>query len=489
MTATVGDVARLLGDSLGVVADETPVVDVTHDSRDVRPGWMFVAVRGGSHDGHDHIDAAVAAGAVAVVSDHVVGIGVPEFVVPEPRAAMAGIARLVHNNPDADLAIVGVTGTNGKTTVAHLCEAVWTHAGVPCGIVGTLGARYAGTPMPLARTTPESTDLQRLLGTMRDSGVTSVAMEVSSHALALHRADAIRFAAVGFTNLSQDHLDFHGDMDAYLAAKVSLFEASRAEMAVINIDSAAGRHIADVTDLPVVRVGSSGDAMISASDLWTTPTGSEFILHTPQGDGAVSFPLTGAFNVDNALVAAGLLLETGVGPDAVAAGLSTITPVPGRMEVIVHDGPFTVIVDYAHTPDAIATVLSAVRATTDGRIVAVIGAGGDRDRGKRTPMGTAAAAFADLVVVTTDNPRSEDPGTIAAEVAAGATGTSSTHVVTILDRKDAIDDVIETALPGDIIMILGKGHESGQEVDGVVSPFDDRHVARQALAESGWRVS
>lgn len=489
MSATVGDVATLLGDPHGAVPTATTVVDVTHDSREVRPGWMFVAIRGGSHDGHDHIGAAVAAGAVAVVGDHVVGSGVPEFVVTDPRAAMAGVARLVHNNPDTDLAIVGVTGTNGKTTVAHLCEAVWTNAGVPCGIVGTLGARYAGTPMPLARTTPESTDLQRLLGTMRDAGVASVAMEVSSHALALHRADAIRFAAVGFTNLSQDHLDFHGDMDAYLAAKVSLFEAARAEVAVINTDSPAGRHIADVTDLPVVRVGSSPDAAISASDVWTTPTGSEFTLHTPQGNRAVSLPITGAFNIDNALVATGLLLETGIGPDGVADGLSSVTPVAGRMEVIVHDGPFTVIVDYAHTPDAIATVLSAVRATTSGRVVALLGAGGDRDRGKRALMGAAAATHADLVVVTTDNPRSEDPGHIAAEVASGASRSSSGQVITILDRKDAISEVIETALPGDIIMILGKGHESGQEVDGVVRAFDDRRVARQAIADSGWTAS
>jgi UDP-N-acetylmuramoyl-L-alanyl-D-glutamate--2,6-diaminopimelate ligase len=489
VSATVRDVATLLGDPLGAAPTDTPVTDVTHDSRDVRPGSVFVAIRGSSHDGHDHIDAAVAAGAVAVMGDHAVGAGIPEFVIPDPRAAMALVARLVHNNPDADLSIVGVTGTNGKTTVAHLCEAVWTFAGVRCGIVGTLGARYGGTPVPLSRTTPESSDLQRLLGTMRDAGVTSVAMEVSSHALALHRADAITFAAVGFTNLTQDHLDFHGDMDAYLAAKVSLFEPSRADVAVINIDSPAGRHVAEVTDLPVIRVGSSLDAVISASDVWTTPTGSEFILHTPGGDSAVSFPLTGTFNIDNALVAAGLLLETGLDVETVAVGLSRISPVAGRMEVIVHEGPFTVIVDYAHTPDAIATVLSAVRATTDGRVIAIVGAGGDRDRAKRRPMGIAAARHADLVVVTTDNPRSEDPASIASDVAAGASEMSSAHVTTILDRRDAIEHAIEVALPGDVIMILGKGHEPGQEIAGVVAPFDDRRVARAALTESGWTVT
>jgi len=490
LSATVSAIVELLGsDPPKAPAISPAVLDVTHDSRDVRPGSLFVAIRGATHDGHDHIARAVENGAVAILADHEVEAGVPVIVVADTRRSMAAVARLVHGEPDVDLSILGVTGTNGKTTVAHLCEAVWLAAGRSCGIIGTLGARYDGIPVPLARTTPEASDTQRLLGVMRDAGVRSVAMEVSSHAIAQHRIDAITFTAVGFTNLTQDHLDFHGSMDDYYAAKRSLFEPEHAAVAIVDIDSEAGTAIAAATELRVVTVGFDPSAAISATDVWSTPTGSSFTLTTPVGDRPVELPLSGSFNIANALVAAGLLLEDGIGVDEIAAGLSSVAPVAGRMEVVRHDGPFTVVVDYAHTPDAIDVVLADIRSATSGRVIAVIGAGGDRDRDKRQAMGAAAARHGDVVIVTTDNPRSEAPAQIADEVAKGARRFGGIHLTVELDRRRAIGDAIDMAGPGDIVVVMGKGHEQGQEISGMIRPFDDREVAKDALRAAGWDVA
>jgi UDP-N-acetylmuramoyl-L-alanyl-D-glutamate--2,6-diaminopimelate ligase len=486
VAAELSAVARALGVSPPVGVDGVVVTDVTHDSREVGEGFVFVAIRGGHQDGHDHIGSAESRGAVAVLVDHPVVAGVPALVVDDPRAAMAVAARIVHGAPDRDLSILGVTGTNGKTTVTHLCEAAWTAAGTPGGIIGTLGARYDGVPIPLARTTPESSDMQRLLATMRDRGVRSVAIEVSSHALTLHRADAIHFTAVGFTNLTQDHLDFHGDMDAYFAAKRSLFDRDRSDVAVIDIDTAAGASIAASTDLDVVPVGFDARAAITATNLWSSPEGTTFTLVTPVGHDSVNLPLAGRFNVSNALVATGLLLQDDVPFEAIVRGLSSVAPVAGRMEVIANDGPFSVIVDYAHTPDAIATVIDSLRPATQGRLIAVIGAGGDRDAAKRPAMGAAAASRADITIVTTDNPRSEDPSHILEQVAAGALRIPAAHVRSELDRRRAISDAVDIAAPGDVVVIMGKGHEAWQELGDRTVPFDDRQVAREALRAAGW---
>ena len=486
MAVSLGRIADSLGATVAPHDRTIVVEDVTHDSRAVRPGWLFVAVRGATHDGHDHLDAAVAAGAVAVLVEEPVRPGVPRIVVPDTRAAMAPAARQVHGAPDVDLSIVGVTGTNGKTTVVHMCEAVWRSIGRPHGLVGTLGARFEGTPVPLARTTPESTDLQRLLGTMRDSGVESVAMEVSSHALELHRADAIRFLAVGFTNLSQDHLDFHATMERYLDAKRKLFEIHRASQAVVNTDDPAGRSIAATTPLPVVSVGFDEGVDWRATGVSLSPTGTRFELRGPGGSAVVDLPLAGRFNVENALVASGLLACDGVSIAEIAEGLAAIDPIPGRMEVVGHGGPFTVIVDYAHTPDAIAEVLAASRAMASGRIISVVGAGGDRDAAKRTSMGAAAASESDVTIVTTDNPRSEDPVEIARRVQEGALAAGRADVRMVLERDEAISVAIAEANPSDVVLILGKGHEQGQEIGGVMHPFDDREAARRALAAAGW---
>lgn len=467
-------VARTVGD--------VRVADVTHDSREARSGSLFVAIRGGNVDGHDFMDRVVESGVAAVAVDHEVEVPVPQIIVPDTRAAMAWLARAVHGNPDEHLSILGVTGTNGKTTVIHLCESVWNSVGVAYGIVGTLGARFAGTPVPLARTTPEATDLQRLLGQMADAGVSSVGMEVSSHALDLHRVDAIRFRSVGFTNLTQDHLDFHGDMGAYFESKAQLFRADRAGHAVIDTGSDAGRRMAERSEIPVTTVAIDGEADIVASELTATAKGTTFLLAHDGASVEMHIPLVGGFNVSNAIVATGLLVHDGRTIEEIATGFALLDDVPGRMEPVPHDGAFAVIVDYAHTPDAISTVLGSVRESVRGRVIAVVGAGGDRDADKRELMGAAASRFADITVVTTDNPRSEDPLAIAKTVERGALVDARGEVVLVLDRAEAISHAVEQASSGDMVLILGKGHEQGQDIDGTVHPFDDRAVAAEALA-------
>lgn len=490
MAATLGQIADILGATIDTAGRSVVVTDVTHDSRAVAEGSLFVAISGARHDGHSFIEAAVSDGATAILAEHPIdppslGAPVPVLVVPDTRPAMAVAAREAHGRPDDSLSIIGVTGTNGKTTVTHMCEAVWESVARPHGIVGTLGSRYAGVPVPLSRTTPESSDLQRLLATMRDTGVESVAMEVSSHALALHRADAIHFRAVGFTNLTQDHLDFHGSMAAYLGAKKELFSQGRADTAVVNVSNAAGRDIASSTALPVLSVGWTEDLDVYASGMVLTRTGSNFTITHRAERARVSLPLLGAFNVENALVAVGLLLCDGVDLELAATGLAAMRPIPGRMEVVGHERDVTVVVDYAHTPDAIEAVLGTVAEMAFARMIVVLGAGGDRDHSKRAAMGSAAARGADITIVTTDNPRSEDPVAIARVVQEGALSARTSDVRVVIDRREAIDAAIATASAGDVVLVLGRGHEPDQEVAGLMHPFDDRAVARAALADMG----
>ena len=482
---TVADVADSLRSVISVTHPNTIITSVTHDSRNVTRGTLFIAISGMATDGHDYVDDAVSSGAVAVLVEHPVDIDIAQIVVPDARQAMAWAARTVYGEPDASIAIVGITGTNGKTTVAHMCESIWQAHGWKPGLIGTLGARIDGEPIPLERTTPEATDLQELLGQMRDARVDAVAMEVSSHAMDLHRADAIVFSIAAFTNLSQDHLDYHGDMESYFAAKATLFERDRVHRSVINIDDPSGARLASMVSIPVMSVGTTPSAEVRIHDIESTPRGTAFTLGHRGRELDVEIPLIGAFNVANAALAAAIGIAQNIDDVSIIAGLASVPTIRGRMEVVEHDGDFTVVVDYAHTPDAISEVLQAAKVAANGRVIAVIGAAGDRDRDKRSLMGAAAVRFADLTVITSDNPRSEDPAEIAAEVRRGVDAVPGSISQVVLDRAEAITLAISEADTGDIILILGKGHETGIEAHGEITPFDDRLQALAALERRG----
>ncbi len=457
---------------------DAAVTDLHADTRAVTPGSVFVAVRGSTADGHELAGAAVAAGAVAVVVERPVPVAVPQLVVEDTRRLLGPLAAEVHGRPAERMTMVGVTGTNGKTTVTHLLAAIVEAAGRAAGVIGTIGARIGGQDLPIGFTTPEAPDLQRLLRRMVDAGVEVVAMEVSSHALQLGRVDAIRYDVAAFTNLSQDHLDFHGDMERYYATKASLFTPARCREAVVAVDDPWGRRLLGEATIPTTTVGFADDASLGVAEIELTATGGRLTLR-----GLASFevplPLAGAFNAVNTLVAAGIALRIGVEPADIRRGLSAAGPVPGRFERVEAGQDFTVVVDFAHTPDAIRTVVATARDLTSGRVIAVGGAGGDRDRAKRPMMGRALAT-ADLAVVTSDNPRSEDPGTIIDEMTADLA--SVAQVTVEPDRRRAIAAAIAAARPGDVVLVLGKGHETGQEAGGVVTAFDDRAVAAEELA-------
>ncbi len=442
-----------------------------------------MAVRGFRVDGHEFVRGAVDGGASAVCVEASQPIDVPQLVVRDSRAALPWLAAEVHHHPSRSLQVVGITGTNGKTTVVHLLEAIFEASGVPCAVLGTIGARIAGRSIPLGRTTPESSDLQRLLADTLRAGARAVAMEVSSHALALRRVDATRFAVAAFTNLTQDHLDFHGDMESYFAAKASLFAAGRARLGVLWTEDPYGARLASSTNLSTIRVGRSSRADVYAGDVSLDASGARFTLVTPTDRIAVTLPLGGGFNVDNALIAAACAISLDVPAYDIARGLSSVRPIPGRFERVDEGQPFSVFVDYAHSPGGIEAAIGAARAISSGAIIVVVGAGGDRDRAKRPLMGTASAR-ADIAIITSDNPRSEDPLAIITEVASGATA-GPAEIARIPDRRAAIRTALGRAKPGDVVLILGKGHEQGQEFADHVEPFDDRSVARDEILELG----
>ncbi|MGH8952263.1 MAG: UDP-N-acetylmuramoyl-L-alanyl-D-glutamate--2,6-diaminopimelate ligase [Acidimicrobiia bacterium] len=450
--------------------------DVTHDSRLAGPAVLFVALRGATHDGHDFVASAAAAGSPAVAVEELQEVGIGQVVVEDTRAAMGPMAAQVHGDPSTHLAVVGVTGTNGKTTVTHYVESLLASAGRIAGLIGTVETRVGATAMPSQRTTPEAPDFQRLLAEMRDLGAEFVAAEISSHALEMKRVTATKFAVAAFTNLSQDHLDFHGTMEAYRRAKERLFREYEVGTAVINVGDPVGAEIATWVDTPLIRVGEGGE--IRAEDVVTSFGGTSFRLVTDRGAMDVRSPLVGRFNVENALVAIGSSLALGLDLEDITRGLDELAGVRGRFEEVSGNGPVHVIVDYAHTPGGIEEVISAARSIGPGKVIAVVGAGGDRDREKRPLMGRAAAG-ADLAVLTSDNPRSEDPEQILAEVTAGV---GEADVIVEVDRRRAIERAIQSAVEGDVVLILGKGHEPGQEIAGSVLPFDDREVARETLA-------
>jgi UDP-N-acetylmuramoyl-L-alanyl-D-glutamate--2,6-diaminopimelate ligase len=482
--------SRPLADLLAAVPGLRPdrplagcaVTGCTHDSRAVRPGDLYAALPGARAHGADFAGAAVAQGAAAVLTDpagagRAASYDVPVLVADDPRAVLGPVARWVHDDPAAAMLLLGVTGTNGKTTVAFLLEAGLRAAGHATGLLGTVLTRIGDDVVPSVRTTPEATDLQALFARMRARGTTAVAMEVSSHALALGRVDGVVFDTAVFTNLSQDHLDFHRSMQDYEAAKAALFQPERSRQAVVCIDDAAGRRIAAGAGVPVSTYGTGGqDADWRAVDVDLSPAGSRFRLTGPGVDVAAGVQLPGAFNVANAVGALACLITSGVPVEAAVEGVAGLAGVPGRMERVDAGQPFLAVVDYAHTPEAVTTLLAAVRAVTPGKVVVVLGCGGDRDRGKRPLMGRAAAAGADIAVLTSDNPRSEDPAAILAQMAAGAPG-----ALVEVDRRTAIERAVALAGPGDAVVVAGKGHETGQETAGVVAPFDDREVLRSAL--------
>ena len=458
----------------------TTVTGCTLDSRAVRPGDLYAALPGARAHGADFASSAVAAGAVAVLTDErgaaaLAAHDLPVLVADDPRQVLGAVARWVHDDPAAGMVLVGVTGTNGKTTTAFLVEAGLRAAGHRTGLMGTVLTRIGDDVVPSVRTTPEAPDVQALLAAMRERGTTAVAMEVSSHALSLGRVDDVRFDVAAFTNLSQDHLDFHGSMEEYEAAKASLFTPARSRTGVVDVDDPAGRRIVRRGGLPFVTVGE--DADWSAREVDLRPEGSRFRLRGPDVDVRASVRLPGAFNTANAVTAIACLVTAGVPVADAVRGVAECPGVPGRMERVDAGQPFLALVDYAHTPDAVSRLVQAARGLTRGRVLVVLGCGGDRDRAKRPLMG-AAAAEADLAVLTSDNPRGEDPLAILAEMAAGAP-----DAVCEPDRRAAIVRAVREAAPGDVVLVAGKGHETGQEAGGVVTPFDDREVLREAVRE------
>jgi UDP-N-acetylmuramoyl-L-alanyl-D-glutamate--2,6-diaminopimelate ligase len=465
---------------------------VRHDSRDATIGDVFVARPGQNVDGVAFIDDAIARGAAAIVgmrgSVDARRIRVPLILVDDPAAALAYVASAVYGQPSFSLDVVGITGTNGKTTTAHLTRAAIDCAlGTPsCGVIGTVGHSFGGWSLPAANTTPEADDVARVMAAMRDRGATHVAMEVSSHALALGRARALRFRVAALTNISQDHLDFHGSMSAYVEAKARLFVELGPGSAVVNVGDARGRELAALTRAPLVRVAAltgagPADAEIAPREVRLDAGGVRAVIRTPAGDVQITSRLIGAHNLENLLVALGIAHALELDLGRAADGLSREPAPPGRLERCdSEEDDVLVLVDYAHTPDALVRVLEAVRRVTPGRLWCVFGCGGDRDSTKRGPMGRAVARGADVAVLTSDNPRTEDPRAIAREAADGARAGGLEPVVE-LDRRAAIDLAVASARPGDAILIAGKGHEDVQVVGTTKHPFDDRVEARRAL--------
>lgn len=458
-------------------ARDIEISELAYDNRAVVPGTLFFCVPGFTRDGHDFAPDAIANGAVALVVQRPLDLGVPEILVPDVRAAMAPAAARFYGDPTAELEVAGITGTNGKTTTAYLMRALLQGDGRQTGLLGTVTSVIGGVEHSVERTTPEAIDLQRTFREMLDRGDVACSMEVSSHALALHRADAIHFAVAVFTNISRDHLDFHPTMEDYFQAKRRLFTDAGPRHAVVNVDDSYGARLAE--ELPhAITFALDRDATYRAHEIQTGLDGSRFTVHGPGGVVGLSSPLRGRFNVSNVLGAFAAALALGVPPATAADAIASAGRVPGRFEPVDEGQDFLVLVDYAHTPDSLENVLRAARELTASRLHVVFGAGGDRDRGKRPLMGEIASRLADRVIVTSDNPRSEDPEAIIDEILAGAGRDVEHHV----DRREAIERAIAGAGRGDVVVIAGKGHEQGQEFEGGRKlPFDDATVAREVL--------
>ncbi len=463
------------------------VSGISLSSQRIRPGDLYAALPGARRHGADFAAAAVASGAVALVTDpagaELAGVDVPLLVVDQPRSVLGRLAARVYGEPATSMRMIGVTGTQGKTTTTRLADSGLERAGVRSAVIGTVGTRVAGEEVKTALTTPEAPDLHGLFALMRERGVEACAMEVSSHALVMGRVDGVVFDVAVFLNLGRDHLDFHRDEEDYFDAKASLFTPERARLGLVNVDDEHGRRLLERATVPLRTFSTERvEADWSVSDVELSAEGSAFVITTPAGDRiSAGCPLPGDFNVSNTLAAVAAAGEVGLDPAAVAAGIADGGGVPGRLERVDAGQDFVVVVDYAHKPDAVAAAIRTLRPLTDGRVIVVLGAGGDRDPGKRPIMAEIAARLADLLVITDDNPRTEEPAAIRAAMLAGISDPAA-EVLEIGDRRAAIHEALRLARADDIVLIAGKGHETGQEIDGVVHPFDDREVVREALS-------
>ena len=499
----LGELLNVLehGASLAPVEREREVLDIAQDSRKVKPGSLFVAVRGFHSDGHRFIPQALQQGAMAVIAEERNNVqapsDVPLVIVNNSRRALALLSDVFYGHPSRHLKLIGITGTKGKTTTSYLVRSIIETAGHPTGLIGTIDYRIGDKIYPAPNTTPESLDLQRLLGEMVDAGAEYCVMEVSSHALALGRTEGCVFETAVFTNLAQDHLDFHKDMESYFQAKLLLFiDLAPMKSAVVNIDDSSAQEIMRHTKATVYTVGLQERADIHpAGAVSHSINGLAFSIITPEGTLFVESPLMGEHNIYNILSAVGVGLSLGIDRDAITRGIKTMKAVPGRMEKVDEGQPFVVVVDYAHTEDSLKALLGSLGPVTRGRIITLFGCGGDRDRTKRPKMGAAALAGSDIVIVTTDNPRTEDPFRIIEEIEAGMQGTriqfpgdalpktvsgKKTFMV-VPDRREAIGIAVRMAWPGDTVVLAGKGHETYQIIGETKIHFDDREIARDAL--------
>ncbi|MGX1514472.1 UDP-N-acetylmuramoyl-L-alanyl-D-glutamate--2,6-diaminopimelate ligase [Streptomyces collinus] len=485
-----------LADQLGVTAPDgsAEITGITHDSRAVRPGDLYAALPGARLHGADFVTQAAGLGAAAVLTDpagaeRAAAAGLPALVVDDPRARMGELAATIYGHPGRDLLQIGITGTSGKTTTAYLVEGGLRTA-KSTGLIGTVEMRIGDERIKSERTTPEATDLQALFAVMRERGTEAVAMEVSSHALVLGRVDACVFDIAVFTNLSPEHMEFHSGMEDYFQAKAQLFTPKRSKLGVVNVDDEYGRRLANEATVPVVTYSAEGhpDADWRADEVEVGPLDSTFTVLGPKGERITAkSPLAGPFNVANTLAAIVALAAAGLDPQSAADGVAAVPGVPGRLERVDEGQPFFAVVDYAHKTDAVESVLRALRKVTEGRLHVVLGCGGDRDTTKREPMGAAVARFADTAVLTSDNPRSEDPLAILATMLQGAASVPAHErgeVQVFEDRAAAITAAVARAEPGDTVLVAGKGHEQGQDIAGVVRPFDDRQVLREAIKKT-----
>ncbi|MFF8768767.1 UDP-N-acetylmuramoyl-L-alanyl-D-glutamate--2,6-diaminopimelate ligase [Kitasatospora sp. NPDC015120] len=488
----LAEVARLLG--LDPV-EGPEVTGVTHNAREVRPGDLYVAFPGANHHGASFAGQAAAAGAVAVLTDPAgaelaAGSGLPLLVVDRPRARMGELAAAVYGRPSERLLMIGLTGTNGKTTTSYLVEGGLRGAGRHPGVIGTVEMRVGDERIKSERTTPEATDLHAILAVMGERGADAVTMEVSSHALVYGRTDGVAYDVALFNNLTPEHLDFHPDMEDYFQAKARLFQPGKSRAGVVNLDDAYGRRLAAEAKIPVATFSATGapGADWRAVDVQLGPVGSTFRVLGPDGAEAdASVPLPGPFNVANALAAIVLLATAGLPLERAVAGVAAVPGVPGRLERVDAGQPYVAVVDYAHKPDALEAVLGSLREVTKGRLHVVVGCGGDRDPHKRAPMGGIAARLADTAVLTSDNPRSEDPLAILATMLNGAAAVPEAErgaVLVVPDRAEAIELAVARAQAGDTVLVAGKGHELGQYVRDEIRPFDDREVLRGSIART-----
>ncbi|MGW4082988.1 UDP-N-acetylmuramoyl-L-alanyl-D-glutamate--2,6-diaminopimelate ligase [Streptomyces sp. NPDC004822] len=488
-----------LADQLGAATPaqrdgSVEITGITHDSRAVRPGDLYAALPGARLHGADFVTQAAGLGAAAVLTDptgaeRAAATGLPVLVVDDPRGRMGELAATIYGRPGRDLLQIGITGTSGKTTTAYLVEGGLRTAR-STGLIGTVEMRIGDERIKSERTTPEATDLQALFAVMRERGVEAVAMEVSSHALVLGRVDGCVFDIAVFTNLSPEHMEFHSGMEDYFQAKAQLFTPARSRLGVVNLDDEYGRRLVKEADVPVVTFSAEGhpDADWRAEDVRIGPMDATFTVIGPKDERiAATSPLAGPFNVANTLAAIVALAAAGLDPQTAADGIAAVPGVPGRLERVDEGQPYLAVVDYAHKTDAVESVLKALRKVTEGKVHVVLGCGGDRDRTKREPMGAAAARLADTAVLTSDNPRSEDPLAILAAMLRGAASVPAHErgeVQVFEDRAAAIAAAVARAQPGDTVLIAGKGHEQGQDIAGVVRPFDDRQVLREAIKKT-----